>query len=108
MHPSWFRIGGVAHDLPGGWQKLVRDFLDYFPKRIREFEKVTLQNTIFKARTIGIGAYTKAEAIEWGVTGAGLRSTGFEWDYRKKTLFRIGKFESISLLEKMGCFTVQW
>lgn len=84
MHPSWFRIGGVAHDLPQGWSKLVQDFVDYFPKRIKEYEKVTIRNRIFKERTIGIGAYTSTEAIEWGVTGAGLRSTGVEWDYRKK------------------------
>ncbi len=84
MHPSWFRIGGVAHDLPVGWDKLIRNFVDYFPKRIKEFEKVILRNRIFKARTVGIGAYTSEEAIEWGVTGPGLRSTGVEWDYRKK------------------------
>lgn len=84
MHPSWFRIGGVAHDLPAGWDKLVRDFVSYFPKRIREFEKVTIRNRIFKERTIGIGAYTAEEAIEWGVTGPGLRSAGVDWDYRKK------------------------
>lgn len=84
MHPSWFRIGGVAHDLPDGWNKLVQDFLDYLPKRIREFEKVTIRNRIFKERTIGIGVFTAEEAIEWGVTGPGLRSTGFDWDYRKK------------------------
>ncbi|HLO60409.1 MAG TPA: NADH-quinone oxidoreductase subunit C/D [Bacteroidales bacterium] len=83
MHPSWFRIGGVAHDLPDGWEKLVGDFIEYFPKRIREFEKETIKNRIFKARTIGIGAYTAEEAIEWGVTGPGLRSTGVSWDYRK-------------------------
>jgi NADH-quinone oxidoreductase subunit C/D len=84
MHPSWFRIGGVAHDLPDGWNKMVQDFLDYFPKRLVEYEKVTIRNRIFKERTIGIGAYTSAEAIEWGITGPGLRSTGVDWDYRKK------------------------
>lgn len=84
MHPSWFRIGGVAHDLPHGWEKLIIDFLEYFPKKIRELEKVIIANRIFKERTIGIGVFTASEAIEWGVTGVGLRSTGIDWDYRKK------------------------
>jgi NADH-quinone oxidoreductase subunit C/D len=84
MHPSWFRIGGVAHDLPDGWEKLVQDFVDYFPKRLKEFDNMMIKNRIFKARTIGIGVYTKEEAIEWGLTGSGLRAAGFDWDYRKK------------------------
>jgi NADH-quinone oxidoreductase subunit C/D len=84
MHPSWFRIGGVAHDLPEGWDKMIREFLDYFPKSIREFEREIIRNRIFKERTIGIGAFTAEEAVEWGVTGPGLRSTGTDWDYRKK------------------------
>jgi NADH-quinone oxidoreductase subunit C/D len=84
MHPSWFRIGGVAHDLPVGWNKLIQNFVDYFPKRLKEFEKVVIRNRIFKARTIGIGVYTSDEAIEWGITGPALRCTGVEWDYRKK------------------------
>lgn len=84
MHPSWFRIGGVAHDLPDGWEKLMQEFLNYFPKRLREFDNSVIKNRIFKARNIGIGVYTTEEAIEWGITGAGLRATGFDWDYRKK------------------------
>lgn len=84
MHPSWFRIGGVAHDLPDGWEKMVQDFVDYFPKQIREYEKVTIQNRIFKERTIGIGTFTAREAIEWGMTGPGLRATGLDFDFRKK------------------------
>ena len=84
MHPSWFRIGGVAQDLPEGWDTMVRDFCDYMPKRLAHYDKMALQNGILKRRTIDIGAYDTAEALEWGVTGAGLRATGLEWDLRKK------------------------
>ncbi|MEJ7740550.1 MAG: NADH-quinone oxidoreductase subunit C/D [Chitinophagaceae bacterium] len=84
MHPNWFRIGGVAQDLPKGWDTLVRDFVDYFPKQLREYNAMVLRNSLFKARTRGIGIYTLDEAIEWGVTGPGLRACGFEWDFRKK------------------------
>jgi NADH-quinone oxidoreductase subunit C/D len=84
MHPSWFRIGGVAHDLPDGWDKLVQDFVNYLPKRLKEFDIIVMRNRILKARTIGIGVYTTEEAIDWGITGSGLRATGYDWDYRKK------------------------
>jgi NADH-quinone oxidoreductase subunit C/D len=84
MHPSWFRIGGVAHDLPDGWDKLVQNFVNYLPKRLKEFDNIVMRNRILKARTIGIGVYTSEEAIDWGITGSGLRATGYDWDYRKK------------------------
>ena len=83
MHPAWFRIGGVAGDLPVGWDRLIRDFLDYLPKRLNEYETMVMRNHIFKARTIGIGEYTAAEALDWGITGPGLRATGINFDYRK-------------------------
>lgn len=84
MHPSWFRIGGVAADLPWGWEELISDFLHYFPPRIEEFDKMIARNSIFRQRTRGVGVYTKESAIEWGVTGPNLRSTGLDWDLRKK------------------------
>ncbi len=84
MHPNWFRIGGVAQDLPLGWDALIRDFLDYMPARLAEYDRIVMGNQIFKARTQGIGCYTKEEALEWGITGPGLRACGMQWDMRKK------------------------
>ncbi len=84
MHPGWFRIGGIAQDLPRGWDTMVRELLDYLPRRLDEYERMVMKNRIFKARTQGIGRYSIDQAIEWGVTGPGLRACGFEWDFRKK------------------------
>lgn len=83
MHSSYFRIGGLALDLPDGWDRLVREFVDYFPARLDQYDRMVMDNATIKRRTQGVGVYDTAEAIDWGVTGAGLRATGLEWDYRK-------------------------
>jgi len=81
--PAWFRIGGVAHDLPQGWDRKVQEFLDWFPKRLDEYIKAAVENGILRARTIGVAQYNTAEAVEWGITAGGLRATGLGYDLRK-------------------------
>ena len=84
MHPGWFRIGGVAQDLPEGWDMRVRELLEFMPPRLDEYDSMVLNNGILKRRTQGVGVYDTQAAFDWGVTGAGLRATGLEWDFRKQ------------------------
>lgn len=83
MHPAWYRIGGVAQDLPNGWERLVKEFIDWLPKRLKEYEKAAMKNGILRNRTIGVAQYNTQQALEWGVTGSGLRATGLNYDLRK-------------------------
>ena len=83
MHPGWFRIGGVAQDLPKGWDKLIREFVNYFPARLAEYDKMVMANSVIRQRTRGVGVIDTAGAFDWAMTGPALRATGLEWDYRK-------------------------
>ena len=83
MHPAWFRIGGVAQDLPVGWDKLVREFIDGMPARLDHYDRMSLQNSILKQRAVGIGCCNADEAINWGITGPSLRATGVDFDLRR-------------------------
>ncbi|WP_343153859.1 NADH-quinone oxidoreductase subunit C/D [Buchnera aphidicola (Mindarus keteleerifoliae)] len=84
MHPAWFRIGGVAYDLPNGWDKILSKFLNWIPKRLKFYTDMALKNSILISRSKGVASYNKDQALDWGVTGAGLRATGVEFDVRKK------------------------
>ena len=82
MH-NYFRIGGVAVDLPYGWVDKCLDFCDYFLPKVNEYERLITRNPIFLRRVQGIGIIGREEAINWGLSGPMLRASGVQWDLRK-------------------------
>ncbi|KAL5646368.1 hypothetical protein ACJX0J_002320 [Zea mays] len=82
MH-NYFRIGGVAADLPYGWMDKCLDFCDYFLQGVVEYQELITQNPIFLERVEGVGFISGEEAVNWGLSGPMLRASGIQWDLRK-------------------------
>ncbi|HEV2038375.1 MAG TPA: hypothetical protein VGQ96_07200, partial [Candidatus Eremiobacteraceae bacterium] len=44
MHQSWFRIGGLAIDVPKGFLDMMDDFIDRFPQRLNDMRAIVERN----------------------------------------------------------------
>jgi NADH-quinone oxidoreductase subunit D len=83
MNHAFIRPGGVAQDLPDGYEPVVRDFLKIMHKRLPEYDKLLTGQPIWKNRLKGIGYLPVDACLALGVTGPILRSAGLPWDLRK-------------------------
>jgi NADH-quinone oxidoreductase subunit D len=77
------RVGGMMADLPEGWIAGLKDFLDTLPKTIDECDYLLTNNGIVIGRMQGVGAISAEEAVNYGLTGPNLRSSGVAYDVRK-------------------------
>ena len=80
---SYTRIGGVSRDMPPGWMAQCRKFCQEVVNNFDETETLLSRNRIFIDRTQGIGAISREDAIDYGLTGPNLRGSGVEHDLRK-------------------------
>jgi NADH-quinone oxidoreductase subunit D len=83
MMTTYIRPGGVWRDVPVEFEAAVRDFLKIILGRIDQYESLLTKNPLFIDRTVGIGAISAKDAVNWGLTGATLRASGVNYDVRK-------------------------
>jgi NADH-quinone oxidoreductase subunit D len=75
--------GGVRNDIPEGFKDRCLRQVEYFEKRLTEYEDIFYNNPLFRQRTEGVGILTKDNAVKLGVTGSVLRASGIPFDVRK-------------------------
>ncbi len=83
MMTSYIKPGGLAADLPPGFEERVASFAETFPERVDEYEALLTRNQLWLDRTVGVGVITAEDAIAYGLTGPNLRACGTPWDIRK-------------------------
>ena len=90
MMCNYFRFGGVARDLPEGFIPRAKELVhDRIPRRLEEFERLLLDNEIFRARTKGISVLPADVAVAYGCTGPLLRASGVPYDVRRAEPYSI-------------------
>lgn len=106
MMSTYFRIGGLADDLPEDFGSLVQTMVTNVRRRLQEYEDILTNNRIWRNRTIGVGRLTKEEAIKSGVTGPLLRASGVKHDLRKARPYSsYEKFEfEVPTSDRCDCF----
>ncbi len=83
MNHNFIRPGGVAADLPDGWEDDIDIICETILARSYEYDELLTGQPIFRERTEAVGNMSAEEALALGATGPILRSTGVPWDLRR-------------------------
>ncbi|OIQ97239.1 NADH-quinone oxidoreductase subunit D [mine drainage metagenome] len=89
LHAAFYRVGGVAFDMPAGLAEDILAWTESFVPVLKDCESLLNNNRIFKQRTVDIGVVSAEEALDWGFSGPNLRASGFAWDLRKSQPYAV-------------------
>jgi len=81
--PSYIRVGGLREDIPRGFKEAVTEFLDRFPGKLDEYERLITKNPIWLDRTRGVGIISLQDCYAWGLFGPIARAAGGDYDVRR-------------------------
>jgi NADH-quinone oxidoreductase subunit D len=80
---NYIKVGGVWKDVDKKFAEMVKNFLDLFDEKLKEYNDLLTYNQIFITRTRGLGVIPRDLAIAWGLSGPCARASGIDWDIRK-------------------------
>lgn len=87
MMMNYFRVGGVAWDVPQDREAFfdkIRTFIDDdLPVAVDEYHDLLTENEIFQLRTIGVGVLDEDVGKQYGVSGPVARASGIDYDLRR-------------------------
>ncbi|KDE60345.1 NADH-quinone oxidoreductase subunit C [Halostagnicola sp. A56] len=103
---NYFRLGGVAWDLPEPREEFIaqtRDFLDELPAKVDEYNDLLTTNEIFQIRCVDTGILEPEVAKEYGCTGPVARGSGIDYDLRRDDPY--GYYENLEwdVVTEDGC-----
>ncbi|HPP44412.1 MAG TPA: NADH-quinone oxidoreductase subunit NuoD, partial [Methanomassiliicoccaceae archaeon] len=89
MTYNYCRIGGVRNDAPENWVRDLERTLDYFEKRLKEYDMLIDKSKLFRMRMEGLGYMSAKDAINAGITGPVLRASGVKYDIRHNDPYEV-------------------
>jgi NADH-quinone oxidoreductase subunit D len=89
MMYSYFRVGGLAWDVPEDFVERTRWVVKEARQGIADIDGLLTENEVFLVRSRGIGAMTAEQAIDWGLSGPMLRASGVRFDLRRAEPYSI-------------------
>lgn len=106
MTLNYLRVGGTRYDIQPAFKEKCLEFVNMLPARINDYEQLLTENRIWLKRNKGVGAISAEDAINLGMSGPILRSTGVKWDIRKDEPYLVyDRFDfDIPVGENGDCF----
>ena len=103
---NYFRLGGVAWDLPEpreAFAEKVREFVAGLPEKLDEYHTLLTNNEVFQLRVLDTGVLEPAVAKAYGCTGPVARGSGIDYDLRRDDPY--GYYEELDwdVVTEDGC-----
>jgi NADH-quinone oxidoreductase subunit D len=83
MNHAYVRPGGVAQDLPEGYDEAIREWIKAQREELRGLDSLLSGQPIWVNRLKDVGWIGVEGCIALGITGPLLRAAGLPWDLRK-------------------------